>query len=322
MRRNSSISSSSAQSREVRRFFAKLSAFAASQLLVFIVLWAGLQAFQFRYRYDNSQTEACVRVTPKDQKFDLVFIGSSRARSLSRNGNHALVEKILNAKVLNISRAAGGVVPEYVYLSYFYDRGNAARKLVYFVDPFGFFSPQYNENNEFAEIEPLQPLFLWEMIKAHIAAKQIYRYLENQISWFMFSEKPVNAGSMEDQIQKIDPEAIRKRMGSLYFDGADPALFASHAPYLRKILDLALSRGTEQVYLIFAPTRITKEPGAETVLGLIRQTLADPKYQGKVHFVDHREAMPGLLGFRDHDHMNTVGVVNYTQRYLRKVLSE
>src|SRR3989344_9671434 len=96
----------------------------------------------WRYDFSNGMTESSLLVIPEDGHFDMLFMGTSHSRVFSRSGNHERVENIMGRRLLNISKGGGhgGIVPEKLFLEMFFDRGNQAEEIVYFIDPWTFFS--------------------------------------------------------------------------------------------------------------------------------------------------------------------------------------
>ena len=101
-------------------------------------------------RFKNWETESNLLVTGKNEHYDMAILGTSRGRVFSRDSNHLTVENILDKKVINLSKGGGGgLMPALVHLDHFYARGNMADHIIYFVDPWIFFCPINNENNNF-----------------------------------------------------------------------------------------------------------------------------------------------------------------------------
>ncbi|MFT7613559.1 MAG: hypothetical protein ACI9J3_002534 [Parvicellaceae bacterium] len=75
---------------------------------------------------EANSTESNLVITPKNNKFDFVFLGTSQVRTLTREKNNLITDSIFGAnKYLNLAQGSGGGGFPAVYsLEYFYNRGN------------------------------------------------------------------------------------------------------------------------------------------------------------------------------------------------------
>ena len=107
----------------------------------------------WRYDFKNGETEANLPIIKSNQHYDIVFLGTSHGRTLSRFGNHDRVEKILSKKIINLSTGGGrGIYSSQIYLDYFFKRGNTTDTIVYFIDPWVFYSNKWNEENDLLQL--------------------------------------------------------------------------------------------------------------------------------------------------------------------------
>lgn len=165
----------------MRSFLLKVIAFLAVNFLVYMAV---VSIPQIRYSFPNNATESNLLSMTKNTGYDLLFMGTSHARIFSRSKNDEIVEKILSKKMFNISKGGGhgGIFPEYLFLSRFYEEKNSAKDILYFIDPWTFYSSQWNEKNYFLEDEPVDFPFMTNAIKEGVNRSVIINYLQSKLS--------------------------------------------------------------------------------------------------------------------------------------------
>jgi hypothetical protein len=313
--------SSTSSSREARLFLRDAVLFLLLQIVVLTGLWQGVRYFQGIHSFDNGTTESAWRLIPRSESFDVVMLGSSHARNFSRDGNHAEVEKILDAKILNISRGAGGIVPNAINIAEFYNRGNHATDLVYFIDAWCLFSRAWNEEMAFAKIEPLSLHYLSALLRFGINPHIVVEYLSYKFSIEWLQESPDPVSPCLKKLSRADPEAVKKRLKALYPDGMNMIVFRQYLLYLDDIVEMARAHGTKHVFLITPPTLLRNDPGEALLKKYLAQHFqSDRSNSGLVITKDLSAALadPGL--FQDHDHPNSEGVAVFSREFLKPLL--
>lgn len=294
------------------RFFVRLLCFVAINM-VFALLYIVIT--QSRYHYTNADTEAHLYIIPRNQHYDLLIAGASHARALSSAQNHSRLEKILSRKILNISKTAAGVLPEEMYLSYFYELGNSTTDILYVVDPFVFYSARWNEQDYFLEDEPLRPDFLALAIRRQLPWPLLANYIRSKFTPFWITGyQPDRSATRLKGLTAVDPVAVEKRMAILYPNGVDPARFGQYRPYLERIIQTAAAHRARLTF-VFLPTLLGSLPGMEQT----KTALADLARQYKFTVADLSTAVKDPVFFGDHDHLNTPGVALVAKSYLVKI---
>lgn len=281
-------------------------------LIVLIILIIS----QSLYHYDNWDSEGHLFVIPKDTNYDILMLGASHGRVLSSSHNHERLEKILSKNILNLSKTAGGVVPEKLYFSYFYTRGNSAKKVVYFLDPFVFFSKKWNEGAYFLEDEPLSPRFLLEAIRQKLDKQIIFNYIRSKFTYFWFiSRKPSTPEIERGSLEAVNAEAVRKRMERLYPDGMEGAPAAAYSEILEETIRLADEHNNKIIFILM-PTQLGDVPGSEYLIRKLKAL----KESGRSEFYNLSDIMREPKFYSDHDHLNTEGVEYFTKNYLKLII--
>jgi hypothetical protein len=312
----------------VKKFVVRLSAFIAINFAVFAALVAFAQSE--RHNVKNSQVEANLPVIPSGQHFDLLIMGTSRGRALSRYSGHERTENVLGMRMLNISKGrGGGVIPQEIFLSYFFDRGNTAGKIVYLVDPFVFFSRHWNEDNLLAEDEPLQFDFWWKLVRSPVSPMVVHNYFASKFTiealFFRERSEELDAWVLDRMgaprpdgisLQKVDPILVKKQIANLYPDATEERLFRRYAGFFCEIIQSAQSHGAE-IVLIIPPTLLGECPGES----LLRSLLADCERRYGIRSFDLGQAILDPSLYCDHGHLNPAGVEYFARTYLKPVLA-
>jgi hypothetical protein len=265
------------------------------------------------HRYQNWETESSLFVIPKHTAYDVVILGSSHGRIFSSSKNHLRVENILNKKILNISKQAGGLLPEKLFLHYFYWRNNTTPNIIFFIDPAFFYSDRWNEKNFFLEDEPLRLPFLLQAWRNGVNQDILINYVRSKFSiYWMTSRTPKSGDSNLHALEYRDPAAVTKRLKFLYFDGLKEESFDHYTAILRDLVVEAASHHTK-ITFIFPTTLLGDLPGTPEV----KAALAEIKKDYPLDFYDYSNAITDVELFNDHDHLNTAGVVEFSKKYLK-----
>lgn len=301
-----------------RKFFYKLVLFLAINASIAAGIIHVLQASRPAVIPKNWETEADLPLIPDHGRFDVVLLGASHGRIFSRDKNHLVVEGILGKTVLNLSQGGGaGVVPMHLYLSHFYDRGNQAGTVVYFLDPFVLFSRAWNEDHDCIKGEPFRADFLLKAISMGFSRGPLIDYFQYKFSSNWRDSKGIDmrfSDGNHGSLPGIDSVAVRKRIQSLFLDGMDPKVFQAYCGQLQALLSLARDHGSKMV-IVFPSTLLGPLPGTDQVKGYLAG-LKNPD----VAVFDFTDSIRDPSLFYDHDHLNTSGIELFTRRFLHPAL--
>lgn len=281
------------------------------------ILW-GASA---RHHYAQWQTDSVLEATPRHASLDLVILGSSRAKLLTRlKPNLDCLERELDASVLGMATPfGGGLTPARLYLANFYRQGNQAQTLFFFLDSFMFFSRAPNEDHKFVTFEPMQAGFLFDLIREGCGHRQIQDYFRSKFTYAWLFQKPAELGVHVRTLTQadLDPAHMLRRAQSLFPEQIRPATFAHYAEIFRVILDLAKAHQT-RIVIIFAPTLLSEELGQAEMKALL-EACRQP-YNLTIWDLSKCITEPGL--FADFDHLNTAGVERFTVEFLKPRLKQ
>lgn len=280
--------------------------------VVSVIVFALSSVPDWRYDFKNGGTESNLFLIPTGRRYDIVLLGTSHGRIFSRSGNHARVENILGASILNLSMGGGrGAYATRIFFDYFLRRGNTADTIVYFIDPWVLYSSTWNEENDLFSDEPITFDFLTFIIRRGVNVATIANYLKTKISWDWVTRSPIPDTENANHLDSINNEAVARRIESLYPDGLSETNFRKYREELKAIMQTAKDRRVRLVFII--PTTLLGDLSGEDAL---KQTLAD----SGAEWYDLSNAVTDPRLYSDHDHLNTKGIVQFTEDYLRPIL--
>lgn len=301
----------------MKRFLIKAIIF----LIINIAIGAALLAIvDSRYAFEQWETDSILLPMPSDTQYGLLLMGTSRGQLFTRYKENAeTVERTFGTNVYNLSIPfGGGILPEKMFLTTFFERGNQAETILYFIDPFTMFSPKPNTQHRLVNYEPLWPSFLWQLIKNDMPRERIIVYIQSKFSKRWFTQKPElmtrNDKRMKDE--QVDAEKVKLRNDSLYFDGLNEKHFETYARVLDDILELANNQGC-RVILAFPPTLLGPQPGADRLLAEMEKLKATRTFE----FYDFTDAIQEPALYYDYDHLNSNGVKLFVEQHLAPVMN-
>jgi len=304
----------------VKRFAGRLGLFVALNAAIGILVLAAVDA---RYAFEQWQTDSLLLSTPRDTHFDLVILGTSHARLFTRiKHNYDFLSDALDMQVFNLAIPfGGGILLEKMYLRNFFERGNRADILLYFLDPYVFFSPLPNKYHKFVYYEPLRMSFLLEMIRNGMPFERVFTYIRSKFTYRWITQEPVliayESATLADWGIALEPKRMRARAESLYPDGLSQGYFQYYSPMLGEVLEMARAHQCRMI-LAFPPTLLGHEKGAPQVLELIEGY----RKQYDFEFCDFTAAIDDVDLYYDYDHLNSPGLEAFVTRFLEPVLTE
>lgn len=273
----------------------------------FVAFLIGLASLPLRYSYNSGNTESVLLAIPRGEHFDLLFMGSSRTKTISRYGNHEVVEGILGKRIFNLGKGGGhgAVLPEQLFLKKFYEKGNSADEVFYFVDPFIFFSHEKNESGYVLEDEPLD-ISIWGQVLVHSPQKVWWEYFLSKLDhhWFLLKPEvlPEPAGTRGAPADQVVENEI------FYSEGMNRSTFLYFQNMFEKTIALLKSHNT-RIVLIIPPMQL-HEAGKTQVLAYLH-ALAQRELESSglsIEIRDYSLAISDPKAYIDSNHLNKKGV--------------
>jgi hypothetical protein len=271
--------------------------------------------------FQLDETESNTLVMRSNEHYNIIMSGASHARNFTRSKNNFRIEKILNKSVTNIGQGASAcsVEEQFFYLKYFYWENNVADQLVYVLSPPLLYSKNLPiASNTFnSECFSFKFLFRYLNNNGENKRQRVFEYIRSKLSLKWIFLKPIKEDGKHDFLKKIDPEAVKEGVATIYDKDtiASEKRFQRSCSIVEEEIIYTLAHNTKIVFVI-PPALFGKWPGHENTVDFAKRMQA--KYG--VTFYDFAEVITDPKYYYDHHHLNTNGVVYFTEQYLKPIL--
>jgi len=250
-----------------------------------------------------------------------MFSGISHARNFSRHNNHGRVEAILDKKIINIGQGNNkcGVNEQFFYFKYFHKKKNSIDKLVIFASAPYFFSETLPLASTTFEYEPFSVSFFTEyaLFNSKNKGERLMNYVQTKLQPYWFNYSPTSLKSKDDALIEVDKVAVQEGFKATFGDGLASDAFEESKKVLENQLIFCKDKVIE-VYVVITPTLFGKWPGHQELEDVINEL----KTKYHIKYSDFSEIMQEPKYYYDHHHLNTEGVVFFTENYLKTVLND
>lgn len=267
------------------------------------------------------KTDSVLLTMPQDAQVNVAVLGTSRAYVFSRfKEHHEAMEGGLGRTVFNMALPqGGGVRPARFLLETFWEQGNRADRVVYFLDPFTLYSVGANENHKFVYFEPLRLRFLAKLLRNGYNYRRTITYIRSKLSraWLTQQPEPLIHHTWKLEEEKYTAENIRIRLASLYPDGLPEDVFATYTAELERIVALCEAHETP-LTVVLPPTVLGHEPGHDATMAWLNNLAEHHNFP----VYDWVNAMPDHELYYNLDHMNLGGVSAFMTQWVRPTLDK
>lgn len=291
------------------------------RLLLFLLLNIAVLAFvlisiNFVFTTKNWDSDPDIFIIPENKSYDAIFMGTSHGEIFTRFDNQKKVEEIIEKRFFNISQPNAGPVMEKLYLKYFLENKNTAKTIVYFIDPHVFYSDKENENYHLLSYGKFDLNFLKSSFENDVSYKTSFNSLITYLSlkWFIKEPRKSENDMRVWKKSKIDEE---NRIKQLYPDGSDDKLFQRYKKTLEEITFIAKENNMKIIFILPA-TQIEKQPGKDKLLEMLKTQSKNEK----IEYCDLSNSVEDINLFSDVDHLNTKGVLFFSEKYLLPILNK
>ena len=302
-----------------RLFLRKLSAFAAVGFLLYVGLYAATEVLVSRYGRSNRFLQAGARTT---SDYDAVILGASHAGVFDYRDLNQKITEATGARVINLSVVGGGPVVNQLLFDYFLTR-HRARTVLYFVDSFAFYKPDWNERRlddaRLFQRAPFDPRLVPLLARAGASWKVTLDYAAgfskiNNADRFSPDVREEEGARFERAYRPV-AQIDEQRLAYLYPATIDAAAVANRDRYLgvlAEVCDEALARGMRVVVVKPpVPARVRRVlPGEADFDAALEGML---RARG-LHVVDLSAADDDEKHYYDTDHLNLTGASQFIAR--------
>lgn len=270
--------------------------------------------------FNNYTSDSNTLFLKENQAYDILILGISHARNFSRHKNHEKIEKLLDAKIINLGQGRGAcsINEQHFYQKFFYQKNNFTDKTLLILSPPMLFSETLPLASNTFEYESFSFEFLWEYLQFHSENKteRILTYLESKLDLIWIFKKPKSKDSEDRSLEQLNMKAV--------VDGQNYAYNGENLNFERldkskKIVEDVIRLANEKnskVYLIIPPALFGKWRGHKEVEKFASEL--QNKYDNVIYF-DGSETIQQPQYYYDNHHLNTDGVVKFTKEHLEKV---
>lgn len=289
-------------------------------LIMLICLIVSSEIVKKRH-FNNYNTESNTLFLESNRSYDLMFMGISHARNFSRYKNHLKVESILNSKIVNIGQGKGacGVNEQLFYFNYFLKKGNSTTKIIFVLTPPMLFSETLpiasnTFNNEIFEMQ-----FLLDYLDFNSQNKfeRVISYLQRKLHPIWLLKQPNTIESLETSLDSLDSAAVSKGQDIAYSgSNLNMTQFIKSTMIVEKLILISKQEDIE-VSLLIPPALFGKWRGHEETLNFAKEM--QKKYTN-VDVLDGSETVLEPKYYYDNHHLNTAGIIYFTQSFLKPFL--
>jgi hypothetical protein len=293
-----------------------------------VVLYLGLYAGAEWLVYQRAERNRFFMVrTAPSVEYDYVVLGASHAAVFDFDDMNRRLEEMTGARILNLAVVGGGVVVNKLILDYFL-AAHRTRAIVYVVDSFAFYSPEWNERRlEDARLfqrAPFDPALAALLVRNRAPWPVTLDYITgfskiNNPDRFG-NDRPAEAARFDRRYRPVD-QIDRQRIAYLYPTGTGDQAEGFFKRYLAEFESLVASarEGGLRVVLVRPPlpprTRALMPDESE----FDRLLTALAVHTGaELH--DLSGAIEDAALYFDTDHLNRTGVTQLFERHLAAIL--
>ncbi|NCD41334.1 MAG: hypothetical protein EOL88_04505 [Bacteroidia bacterium] len=289
-------------------------------LIIFLLLIVSSTIVKDR-GFSNYTSESNTLFLKKNQQYDILFMGISHARNFSRHKNHLRIEKILDSKIINIGQGGGacGANEQLFYLDYFFKMGNRSSKIIYVLSPPMLFSETLPIASNTFDNEVFDVSFFSNYLVFSSENKQgrIMSYLQSKFHPSWLFKKPFTQDSEDNVLTFLNKKLVDEGQ-NLAYGGSELNISRFHkaSKIIEKTIRIAKEKNSE-VILLIPPALFGKWRGHTETITFAK--ILEKKYPNVTIF-DGSETVLKPEFYYDNHHLNTNGVIYFTENYLKKLM--
>ena len=294
-------------------------------VLLGLGLYVGLYFWAESLVHEHAERNRFFMVaTAPQQSYDFVLLGASHAMPLGYGEFNSVLEEASGASVMNLSIEGAGILPNRLVLDYFLQR-HEARNVVFFLDSFAFYSPQWNEDRLDSTLLARAPLDL-DLIRTLTrypwAQDELLPYVSgftkiNNHDRFAPDRSDAELTKFAKTYRPI-PQIDRQRVAYLFPPEISQSEFQRYLGEFAGLIDMVEASGGEFI-VVKPPTparyrdALPHEPAFDAA---VTELLAE---RGAAYY-DFSETLPDDANYYDTDHLNRTGVAAFIEEHFAELL--
>lgn len=306
-----------------RSFVWRSALFLAIGLCLYAGLYAGNERIIDRYAQRNRFYR--IHATPPT-KYDYVILGASHAAVFDYRDMNAQLERMTGSKIMNLAVVGGGVAVNRLLLDYFLTR-HRTDAVVYVLDSFAFYSPEWNENR-LQDVRlflraPFDPSLVrllagtsatrWTALDYATGFSKINN--RDRFASDLFADEGAAFDRTYRPVRQIDST----RMAYLYPKTIDPATFQRYMAEFEALIGEIQSSGARMIVIRPPiPERVRRAIPDEDRFDAALKTVLD---RHAVEYHDFSQTGNDEKLFQDTDHLNKAGALQFFETSLAPLLT-
>ncbi|MEX2482452.1 MAG: hypothetical protein WD928_16460 [Gammaproteobacteria bacterium] len=294
-------------------------------VLIGLGLYAGLYlwAESLVHEYGERNRFFMVAEAPP-QTYDFAILGASHAMPLSYEEFNDVMEAESGGSIMNLSIEGAGILPNRLVLDYFLQR-HQARNVVFFLDSFAFYSPQWNEDRLDSALLARAPLdvdLVTTLARYPWARDELLPYISgftkiNNHDRFAPDRSDAELNKF-DKIYRPIPQIDRERVAFLYPAEISDSEFARYLGEFGALIDMAEEHGGRFI-VVKSPTPVRYRDALPDEAAF-DAAVAELLEARNVAYHDFSEVLPDDVNYYDTDHLNETGVAAFIDTHFAPLL--
>lgn len=259
-------------------------------------------------------------------KYDHVILGASHALPFDYADFNARLEQASGTSVMNLANEGAGILPNQLILDYFlagHDTGN----VIFFLDSFAFYSPQWNEDRMDSAMlarAPFDPTLVATLWKYPWARDEILPYASGFTK--INNKDRFAPDRTEAELTKFDktyrpiPQIDTQRITYLYPEAVPPGAFEHYLAAFEALADTAEAHGAE--FIAIKPPTPARYRDALPNETAFDAAIAEIVARRGIAYYDFSQALPDEANYYDTDHLNSTGVAAFIEADFADLLRE
>jgi hypothetical protein len=292
-------------------------------LVVYAALYAAAEWLVYQY---GDRNRFFVVKTAPHAEYDHVILGASHAAVFDYADLNARLESLTRSKIVNLSTVGGGVTVNRLLLDYFLVE-HRARTIVYVLDSFAFYSPEWNERRledarlfHRAPADPALARLLLQRAPAMVALDYISGFSKINNADRFGPDRPEESARFDRAYRPIE-QLDRQRMAYLYPARIDAQALAHRQRYLAELEALiAGARAGGMRVLLLRPPLPPRTRALIPDEAQFDAVVKDAARRTGAELHDLSMAADDVRFFFDTDHLNRAGVLHVYDNHLAAML--
>jgi len=304
----------------MKKYLVQVFVFSVILIVAFVLIIISSTLIVKSRGFKNYETDSNTLIISENKKYDIMFSGISHARNFSRYKNHLRLETILKKSIINIGQGSNmcGISEQYFYLKYFYSKNNTVDKLIYVLTPPLMYSETLPVVSTTFRKEAFEVSFLHQYLLFDTENKwqRIFNYLRSKMHPAWLFHYPKSKAEMTMHMTQMDSLIYNDGFRAAYTKGINPERFQKSSKVIEEEINFSIENNIKFI-IIIPPALFGRWPGHQNV-ALFAQKMKE-KYQ--IDYYDLSESVLDPKYYYDHHHLNTKGVVFFTENYLKDILN-